>query len=48
MEPERRGETGLSTGAAGRPRGAGGKEGRGRAGVPWKLFGGALGRPKRK
>ena len=29
MEPERRGETSLSTGAAERPRGAGGKEGQG-------------------
>jgi hypothetical protein len=29
LEPERRGETSLSTGAAGRPRGAGGKEGQG-------------------
>ncbi len=46
------GETSLSTGAAGDadslPRGAGGKEGRRRAGVPWKLFGGALGRHEKK
>ena len=34
--------------SGGRPRGAGGKEGRRRAGVPWKLFGGALGRPEKK